>query len=125
MVAAANERMTASVTPGKSQRQDHRRTCRGQRVCGDGRCFAKLREEVKRLKPDEPGISIDMSETEMLEALNSIERTLEHTEVWRNVRACCDRVEREAATMLMMCPNAEICCARHVRACCVGTGCPR
>ena len=61
--------------------------------------FAKLREEVKRLKPDEPGISIDMTEAEMLDALNSIERTLEYTEVWRNARVWCDQVEHEAATM--------------------------
>jgi hypothetical protein len=61
--------------------------------------FAKLREEVKRLKPDEPGISIDMTEAEMLDALNSIERTLEYTEVLRNALAWCDQVEHEAATM--------------------------
>jgi hypothetical protein len=61
--------------------------------------FAHLREELKRLKPDEPGISIDMTEAEMLKALNSIERTLEYTEVWRNARAWCAQVEREAATM--------------------------
>lgn len=33
--------------------------------------FAKLREEVKRLKPDEVGVSIDMTEAEMLNALKA------------------------------------------------------
>jgi hypothetical protein len=60
--------------------------------------FAKLREELKRLKPDEVGMSFDMTEAEMLDALNSIERTLEYTEVSRNARVWCDQAEHEAAT---------------------------
>jgi len=60
--------------------------------------LAHLREELKRLKPDEPNIG-DLTEIQMFSALTSIERTLEYTEVWRNAHAWCEQVEREAATM--------------------------
>ena len=59
--------------------------------------FARLREDVRRAKIDGSPMNWDMTEGEMLESLDKLERMLEVEEVRRMAAEWCEQVEREAA----------------------------
>ena len=58
--------------------------------------FGKIREQVRELKPDESHVSWELTEAEMLENLEMIERILERIVVRRDALAWCKKVEDEA-----------------------------
>ena len=59
--------------------------------------FARLREDVRRAKIDGSPMNWDVTEAEVLESLDKLERMLEVEEVRRMAAEWCEQVEREAA----------------------------
>lgn len=61
--------------------------------------FDRLREEVRRLKPDTAGLNEEFTEAEMIDTLTRLEQMLERAEVVKLAREYCDGIEQEARTM--------------------------